>query len=55
MLLFILGLMVGSCLGIFLAALLVKSKKADEILFRFMEEEDRVAQECLPLTQQSIL
>jgi hypothetical protein len=55
MLLFILGLMVGSCLGVFLIAMVATSKEADETVFRIMAEKERVAQECLMGTQEPIL
>jgi hypothetical protein len=55
MLLFIVGLFLGGSLGVFLIAMLVKFREADEAVGRFVEEKDRVAQECVPVTQQSIV
>ena len=55
MLLFIVGLLLGGSLGFFLAAILVRFKGADEAVGRFMEEKDTVAQECVPVTQQSMV
>ena len=55
MLLFIVGLLVGGSLGFFLTAMLVRFKGADEAVGRFMEEKDTVAQECVPVTQQSMI
>jgi hypothetical protein len=42
-LLFILGLVSGSCLGIFLIALVAKSKEADETVSRLLVEQEKVA------------
>jgi hypothetical protein len=52
--LFILGLMVGCCMGVFLITLLANFKEADAAAIRFMEERERVTRECLPVTHQSI-
>lgn len=55
MLLFIVGLLLGGGLGVFLTAMLVRFKEADEAVGRFMEEKDRAAQECVPVTQRSMI
>jgi hypothetical protein len=55
MILFTLGLMLGCCLGVFFIALLARFKKADEAIFRFMEERDAVDQEYVPLTRRSAI
>lgn len=55
MLLFIVGLLVGGSLGFFLTALLARFKEADEAVGRFMGEKEGVAQECVPVTQQSMI
>jgi len=41
MLFFVFGLFVGCSLGVFLIAMLVKSKEDNETVCRFMEEKDR--------------
>ena len=55
MLLFIVGLLLGGFWGSFLMALLVNFKQADKAVGRFMEEKDRGDQECVPVTQQSMV
>ncbi len=44
---FFLGLILGSFLGISLAAMMIKSKEADERSFGLREEKDGVAKECI--------
>jgi hypothetical protein len=51
--LFIIGLMLGSCLSFFLITMLVNSKKADEAAVQFMEERERDAPQYRPVIQQS--
>jgi hypothetical protein len=51
--LFILGLIMGCCLGFVLVTMLVNSKKADEEAFQVLECEEREIQKYLPVIQES--
>ncbi len=49
MVFFILGLTLGSFLGICLIALMIKSKEANKMVSRFLEEKDGVTEETTPV------
>jgi Protein of unknown function (DUF3789) len=53
MVFFILGLTLGTFLGVCLIALLIKSKEANEKVFGFLEEKDGVPQESTPVISRS--
>jgi hypothetical protein len=55
MVFFFLGLVLGAFLGIFLMAMVVKSKELDEKAFRSLEEKDGVSKEYVPVTSRSII
>jgi hypothetical protein len=49
MVFFILGLTLGTFFGICLIALVIKSKEANENVFRFLEEKDGIAEKSTPV------
>jgi hypothetical protein len=53
MVFFFLGLLVGALAGIFLIAMVVKSKELDEDVFRALEETESVTKEYVPVTSRT--